>query len=150
MNIIKSINQFEIDNVYFTEPIKNNIINDSSFVRILYSTNTFVLNGIYLLVNINNLLFEKYFNKYKCIYDINSNKDIIDKIRCIELDIIKKAEGFIKNKKGQPKIYHQISLGNLKIFSDNIDKFSNNFVLKISGIWETDDHFGLTYKFALV
>jgi hypothetical protein len=150
MNIIKSINQFEIDNVYFTEPIKNNIINDSSFVRILYSTNTFVLNGIYLLVNINNLLFEKYFNKYKCIYDINSNKDIIDKIKCIELDIIKKAEGFIKNKKGQPKIYDQISLGNLKIFSDNIDKFSNNFVLKISGIWETEDHFGLTYKFALV
>lgn len=150
MNIIKSINQFEIDNVYFTEPIKNNIINDSSFVRILYSTNTFVLNGIYLLVNINNLLFEKYFNKYKCIYDINSNKDIIDKIRCIELDIIKKAECFIKNKKGQPKIYDQISLGNLKIFSDNIDKFSNNFVLKISGIWETDDHFGLTYKFSLV
>ncbi len=150
MNIVKSINQFEIDNVYFTEPIKNNIINDSSFVRILYSTNTFVLNGIYLLVNFNNLIFEKYFNKYKCIYDINSNKDIIDKIRCIEIDIIEKAKVFIKNKKGQSKIYDQISLGNLKIFSDNIDKFNNNFVLKISGIWETDVHFGLTYKFALV
>lgn len=150
MNIVKSLEQFEIESVYFTEPIKNNIINDSSFVRILYSTNTFVLNGIFLLVNFNNIVFEKYFNKYKCSYDVSSNKDIIEKIRLIELDIIKKASLCIKNKIGQSKIYEQISLGNLKLYSDNINKYNNTFILKISGIWETDNYYGLTYKFCLI
>lgn len=150
MNVVKSLEQFEIESVYFTEPIKNNIINDSSFVRILYSTNTFVLNGIFLLVNFNNIIFEKYFNKYKCNYDINSNKDIIEKIRLIEIDIIKKASLYIKNKNGQTKIYEQISLGNLKLYSDNISKYNNTFILKISGIWETDNYYGLTYKFCLI
>jgi hypothetical protein len=150
MNVVKSLEQFEIESVYFTEPIKNNIINDSSFVRILYSTNTFVLNGIFLLVNFNNIVFEKYFNKYKCSYDVNSNKDIIEKLRLIELDIIKKASVYIKNKIGQSKIYEQISLGNLKLYSDNINKYNNTFILKISGIWETDNYYGLTYKFCLI
>lgn len=150
MNVVKSLEQFEIESVYFTEPIKNNIINDSSFVRILYSTNTFVLNGIFLLVNFNNIVFEKYFNKYKCSYDVSSNKDIIEKIKLIELNIIKKASVFIKNKIGQSKIYEQISLGNLKLYSDNINKYNNTFILKISGIWETDNYYGLTYKFCLI
>ena len=39
--------------VYFCEPIKNNIMNEGSFIRILYSTNKFVMNGIYIYVNLN-------------------------------------------------------------------------------------------------
>ena len=111
MNIVKNIDQYNDDFVYFCDPIKNNIMNNGNFIRILYSTSLFVLNGIYLNIYINQL----------------------------KINILGKAP--------QYKIYEQISNGNIKIFSDNIDNITNNFLLKIAGVWETEYHYGLTYKF---
>jgi len=53
MNIVKTIDQYNQDFVYFSEPIKNNIMNNGNFIRIIYSTPLFVLNGIYIAVNVN-------------------------------------------------------------------------------------------------
>lgn len=149
MNIVKTLDQFDISGVYFSDPIKNNIMNEGRFVRVLYSTDTFVLNGIYLLVCFNNIYLENYFNKLRCSFDIETNKDIINRIRSIEDSIIKKVGYNINGKIGQCKIYEQILTGNIKVFSENIKQGTNNntYILKISGIWETDEYFGLTYKF---
>jgi len=145
MNIVKTIEQYNDDYVYFCDPIKNNIMNDGNFIRILYSTPIFILNGIYLSISINQLTIEKYYNKYKCSFDIGTHINIIHRIKNIEENILNKIN--IKGKSPQYKIYEQISNGNIKIFSDNIDTISNNFLLKIAGIWETDYNYGLTYKF---
>jgi hypothetical protein len=145
MNIVKSIDQYNEDNVYFCDPIKNNIMVEGNFIRILYSTPIFILNGVYLSISINQLTIEKYFNKYKCSFDINSHINIINKIRVIEEGILRKIN--IKGKTPQYKIYEQIKNGNIKIFSDNIEKINNMFLLKIAGIWETEYNYGLTYKF---
>ena len=37
--------------------------------------------------------------------------------------------------------------GNIKIFCDSIPKNNSILILKISGLWETSNNFGLTYKF---
>ena len=145
MNIVKSIDQYNEDNVYFCDPIKNNIMVEGNFIRILYSTPIFILNGVYLSISINQLTIEKYFNKYKCSFDISSHINIINKIRVIEEGILRKIN--IKGKTPQYKIYEQIKNGNIKIFSDNIEKINNMFLLKIAGIWETEYNYGLTYKF---
>jgi hypothetical protein len=149
MNIVKTLDQFDISGVYFSDPIKNNIMNEGRFVRVLYSTDTFVLNGIYLLVCFNNIYLENYFNKLRCSFDIETNKDVINRIKIIEDSIIKKVGCNINGKIGQCKIYEQIQTGNIKVFSENIKQGTNNntYILKISGIWETDEYFGLTYKF---
>ena len=52
MNIVKNIDQYNDNFVYFCDPIKNNIMNNGNFIRILYSTSIFVLNGIYLNISI--------------------------------------------------------------------------------------------------
>ena len=39
-------------------------MNEGQFVRILYSTDTFVLNGIYLLVNLNNIFKSEKYKVY--------------------------------------------------------------------------------------
>jgi hypothetical protein len=145
MNIVKNIDQYNDDFVYFCDPIKNNIMNNGNFIRILYSTSLFVLNGIYLNIYINQLTIEKYFNKYKCAFDIGAHANLIQRIKTIEENILKKIN--ILGKAPQYKIYEQISNGNIKIFSDNIDNITNNFLLKIAGVWETEYHYGLTYKF---
>ena len=148
MNIVKSIDQYNEDSVYFCDPIKNNIMTEGNFIRILYSTPIFILNGIYLSININQLTIEKYFNKYKCSFDIHSHMNIIDKIRTIEEVILRKIN--IRGKIPQYKIFDQVRNGNIKIFSDNVEKNNNMFLLKIAGIWETDYNYGLTYKFIKV
>jgi hypothetical protein len=145
MNIIKRIDQFDENNIFFCEPIKNNIMNDGNFIRIIYSTNNFVLNGIYLLLNLNDVLCEKYYNKYKCVFNTTAHKDIIENIKIIEEQILKKYN--IKNKTPQYKIYEQLKVGIIKLFNDIGSKQNGNFILKIAGIWETANSYGLTYKF---
>jgi hypothetical protein len=76
---------------------------------------------------------------------VYSHAIIIDKIRTIEEGILRKIN--IKNKIPQCKIFEQVRNGNIKIFSDNIEKNNNTFLLKIAGIWETECNYGLTYKF---
>lgn len=148
MNIVKTMEQYNDDCVYFCDPIKNNIMNDGNFIRILYSTPMFILNGIYMSISINQLTIEKYFNKYKCSFDIGTHINIIQRIKIIEENILHKIN--IKGKIPQYKIYEQIGNGNIKIFADNIDHISNRFLLKIAGIWETEYNYGLTYKFILL
>jgi hypothetical protein len=55
----------------------------------------------------------------------------------------------IKNKTPMMKIYEQLKNGNIKIFTNELLFKTNNsaFTLKISGIWETDLYYGVTYKF---
>jgi len=145
MNIVKRIDQYDENNILFCEPIKNNVMNDGSFIRILYSTPLFTLNGIYLLINLHDITCEKYYMKYKCSFNYSAHKDIIDNIKVIEDDILKKYE--IKDKTPQYKIFEQLRNGNIKIFSEVSNKSISYFILKISGIWETQYNYGLTYKF---
>lgn len=148
MNIVKTIDQYDMKNIYFSEPIKNNIMNDGTFTRILYSTNTFVLNGIFLLISLNSTYIDKYYNKYKYFFDITQNKDIIAKLELIESNIL--SVYHIQNKTPQYKIKEQLSSGFVKFFDENVYKNENNFILKISGIWENNTQYGITYKFTKI
>jgi saccharopine dehydrogenase-like NADP-dependent oxidoreductase len=146
MNIVKRIDQYNNDYVYLCEPIKNNVMNEGNFIRILYSTSLFVMNGISLLVTLYDINIEKYYNKYKCTFNTIQHKELIDCLRNIEEGLLRKSN--IKNKIPQYKINEQLKNGNIKLFLDNNDKLINgNFMLKISGIWETESYYGLTYKF---
>jgi hypothetical protein len=157
MNIVKTLEQYNTNYVYFLEPIKNNIMNNSSFIRIIYSDSLFMLNGIFLLVNIDNIITEKYYNKIKCTFNITDYTSIIYKIKQIEESILNKIS--ITNKTKKYKIYEQLISGCIRIFCDedynklinNPVKTNNNkFILKISGFWETDYELGLTYKFVKI
>ena len=69
MIIIKTKPQFNPEFVYFLEPIKNNIINEGNFIRIIYSSSIFMLNGVYIMVDINSTNIEKFYNKYKYSFE---------------------------------------------------------------------------------
>jgi hypothetical protein len=144
MNLVKTIEQYDNKCVIFCEPIKNNVMNDGNFIRILYSNDTMALNGIYLYVNLHDITCEKYYNKFKCSFNISNYKELIEKLKLLEEDILKK---YRSNKLPSYKIYEQLKSGYIKLFSDIGNKTSCPFILKISGIWETANNYGLTYKF---
>jgi hypothetical protein len=145
MNIVTSFEQYDNNCVILCDPIKNNIMNDGNFIRILYSNNLITLNGIYLYILLNDITCEKYFTKFKCYFNKITNKENINKLKNIEENILKKYK--VENKIPQYKIYEQIKNGYLKIYNDIENKISQTFILKISGIWETENSYGLTYKF---
>jgi len=146
MILVKSIDQYNENNTFFCDPIKNTVMANGNFIRILYSTPNVALNGIYLYFNINDVTYEKYYNKYKCVFNINSHKNLIEKLKMIEKNILNSVN--IKNKTPEYIIYDIIKTGTIKIFINNFPKNPNNvFILKIVGIWETELNYGVTYKF---
>jgi hypothetical protein len=122
-------------------------MSEGTFIRILYSNSMFVLNGIYLTFSLDIISNEKYYNKHRCNFDLNAHRELIENIRQIEEGLLKKVS--IRNKTPQYKITEQLRNGNIKIFTDNVEKMntSSDFLLKISGIWETEMSYGVTYKF---
>tara|TARA_B110000285_G_scaffold37016_1_gene40074 strand:- start:757 stop:1242 length:486 start_codon:yes stop_codon:yes gene_type:complete len=148
MNVVKKIEQFDINNVVLCETIKNNIINDGKFSRIIYSTHNLTFNGIYLLVKLNHITCNKYYSKYKCEFNVNDHSELINNIKIIEDSLLNKFN--IAKKKGQFKINETLKTGNVKIHTSVENCRSCCFVLKISGVWETEDTYGLTYKFCKI
>jgi len=146
MNIVIDIDDFKQDALFFQESIKNTVMDNSEFIRILYSTDVLTLNGIYLKINMNIVSTEKYFNKYKCNFYIKNNITEIEKIESIEKMILERL--YVTTKKPLFKVSEQLNNGNIKLFTDNFDSLmKGTFILKISGVWETPRDYGITYKF---
>jgi len=130
MNIVLNKNDYSIDDVYFKETIKNAIIENSSFIRILYSNSLIVLNGIYILIDNE----EFNINKIKSTDDIFN---IIYFLTNLEINILKKI-----NIKSKTPVYKIIEYFTNKCFNKH-----SQCILKISGIWITSIEYGLTLTF---
>ena len=145
MNLSETLVQHNSDYVFFCEPIRNNIMDNSLFHRLVYSTPLFVLNGIYVILPITQYSIDKFYNKYKCSFDTNIYKDVIENIGNIEKTLLTKAN--ISTKTPQYRIYEQLKNGTIKLTAEHITKLSSDITLKISGIWETEQEYGFTCKF---
>jgi len=87
-----------------------------------------------------------YFKKIKVKYDITNNKDLLKFIFKVEENILNKYPSLKKQKK---IIFDTMSTGSIKLFPNDINDLNNGkntFILKISGIWEDPQEYGLTYK----
>jgi|Laugresubdmm15sn_1035100.scaffolds.fasta_scaffold00070_19 hypothetical protein len=140
MNIL-DINNILLNNIYFNKSVKNNILNNGYFTKINYSDDIIIMLGLYIKINLKDIKFETYYNKMKCTFSLIKNNDLIEQIKNLEINIINK---FIISKIPQYSLYEQLKSGNIKIY--NLKNLTDIFLLRISGIWENDTHYGLTYK----
>ena len=148
MYIVLKLGDFDINNIFFLDRVKNTVMENSNFSRVIYSNETFSLNGIFVSFDIKLYNIEKSFNKYKCLFDIKNHDDIVIKISNIEQHIMNRYK--FEKKTPIYRIKDQLTNGFLKIFNEILYKEKNEFILKIYGIWETDTEYGLTYKFISV
>jgi|TARA_B110000967_G_C18870777_1_gene555278 hypothetical protein len=149
MNILINYNTYDANNVFFSEAIKNTIIENSIFRRLVYNPNNYSLNSLHFMINIQNAVIKKYYNKYKCyINHTILNQNEISKMVAIENTILSRLD--VKDKRPILQIRDLLNQKHIKLFSNNTlkDNYENfRVVLKISGIWETEDTYGLTFKF---
>ena len=144
-----SKNQYNKKNILYSDKTKNNILSNGFFYRIYFSNNHFTTNGLYILLNFKNIKIDKYFDKIKCIIDRTINKNITDFISNVEYDLLMQSP--IKYKTPKFRIDEQLKQNFIKIFgSHNIlqkDYENLNILLKISGIWVDETHYGVTFRF---
>lgn len=122
-NIIEKLKSFDLNSVILFNQIKNNIVNESYFIKIHYSKMYFTLNGIYIHIPFVDVFFENIYS-YKMHIDINKNKYVIKKLKEIEVEILKRAS--ITNKNVVYKIQEQLKGGFIKIFLNNNNNNNND------------------------
>lgn len=141
MNVLLTLDDFNIENIFFMDKIKNNILEDSLFTKIIYSNDIISLNGIYLHIKFLNYKVENYNNKTKYNLNNENNNIIINKLSNIEKSIL---TFYNKNINHQYNIHKQLNNG---IYKCNIKDNKLYVKLKISGIWDNKNNCGLTFKF---
>ena len=150
MFIFLTINEFNLRNIFYQEKVKNTVMDNSNFSRIVYSNELFTLNGIFIKFSFTLNSIEKVFNKYKCSFDNKNqeNQHIVSKLKMIENHILKRYH--FENKIPIYRITEQLNNNYLKIFNEQTYSKENEFILKIYGIWETEYEYGVTYKFIAI
>lgn len=131
MNIAITTKDLSIDDIFFLDPIKNIIINNSKFIRIIYSNNLLTLNGIYLICNIDNK-------------DKSNNHGVLLYIQSLEDNILNK---FSKEKIKNYKIREYFNNNFINTDYTKCQETYTKYILKISGLWDASNNIGLTFKF---
>lgn len=172
MNFLVPLDFFQIENVQFLKIKKNIVLENSFFVKMIYSDENIVMNGIYLDIPI--LTFsgqEKCevvplnFNNYQrhhetqknFFFDVlnekTENGKTIAKIIEIENEILQYymfiTQNTLFNKKAVFSLKTQLEKGFIKwgFSKKTFPKTIQHICLKISGIWENNKEFGINYKF---
>lgn len=137
------------DNIRYLYPKKNNIM-EGEFTKIMFSKNNVTLNGIYLYLPLNT---EKKITSNSEIFirnilNTSNNCNIIQDLKNLEKCILDNYQSYTnRDKQSDTIISKQLSSNQMRVYHDNTkSNKNNNYVIKISGIWETSRKFGLTYK----
>ena len=144
--------EFNIHYMMLSEKTKNNVMEGGDFYRLYYSDALCNSNGLYIYFSFNNISIEKYFNKIKCIFSLENNREIIHLLKKIEYSILHHVS--FGHKDISYRISEQLDNKYIKIFTDKHIDFGKNkkldVVLKISGIWNNYNACGLTFRFYVV
>tara|TARA_B100001093_G_C26569075_1_gene902136 strand:+ start:185 stop:670 length:486 start_codon:yes stop_codon:yes gene_type:complete len=152
MNVALSLNQINSQNIGLLESKTNIVMEQGKFTKINFLDDSFTMNGLYILFPISSYTVDCTNNRKNMKFQSNSlpnsshAKDLI-KLESRILDF------YISNKQKEYKksflLKKQIESGFMKIYRENNSYlFQSHFVyiLKISGIWESDGEIGITYK----
>ena len=92
MNITLGIDQFIPRCIYFGDPVQNTIMENSRFIKLIYSNELVIMNGLYFEIPLNISHKATYFRRNKYFFDMNNSmsQDIIKSAQEIEYAILKK------------------------------------------------------------
>ncbi len=162
MNVVITPTEYRLSQVYFTEKKPNTHIANSTFNRITYSTNDFIMNGVYIQFELYVKQIEQNFNSniYNLHFDPehDHNSKMIDIFNNIEIGILEKwlrlEHSFVETGERQYKIkdiYQQLQSGVISVWKNEMRQYDKpqfqHFIIKISGVWDNERGCGLTFKF---
>jgi len=156
MFLCNNIDDISFNNIFCYDKMKNNIMENSFFYKLVYSDSESCFNGIFFMINLKNCFVEKYFDKLKItLSECKENRDIGFKVQNFEENIFKKFKTKFTNYNLEKRLSQQLNQMILKIQNNNF-KNCNTYqdvkvIIKISGMWENSKtkQIGLTFKYFL-
>ena len=151
MNINLYTSQFMTHSVSWLDT-KSNTIMDGNFTKLCYINPYMTMNGVYLEFPVELTKLEIIDDKTQIKFSshIKCNNVMIKEFSKIE---VKMLENYILTKQKPLKkvllLSKQLLSGFMKVYKENYYSTynqPNTFCVKISGVWETADECGLTYK----
>ena len=153
--ICEPLESINYESIIINEAVKNSVLQYNNFYKLIYSTNIVVLTSIFIIFELTHVSIENdsiTFNKS------TNNFDIFNKLITLEEYLLKLLNS------SKSKLYKFKEIYDNKtfrfVFNDTNETLENNIntlpiknyqiVLKISGLWESKEAIGLTYKFILV
>lgn len=143
MNILLEKHNTNIDYIYFGDSLQNSIIPNGIFTKIIYSNNDIIMNGLCFYIKFPTHHIYKDKNKIK----IKKEDDLLNFMFYIENSILQKISlNKTKNYKLKEHLKNGFTIYN---FENNSDS-DIECIIKISGVWETNNEYGITFKITFV
>jgi len=145
--MILALNVYDIDitNIFISNKEVNLISDYKYFHKLFYSNSNYLMNGLYIKLNLIDYKSSVFYNYIKINYNIEKNISFINKIYEIEKNILTDISSSYKN-----NLYNDLMQGTIKIQKKNYSPKQIHIILKITGIWENNNICGLCYKFLLL
>lgn len=124
MLLLEHIDCYNKQYLFLLPAVKNNLIANSLFTRIIYSPPMIAFNGLYLTIPFSEVM----------------QSTLLHKLHEIENDILSVYSCSSSKKK---------NLHIKQLFIYKSSQITDKVILKISGIWESETAFGLAYKLIL-
>jgi hypothetical protein len=151
--ICENLKNIDYNAIIINEPIKNSVLQYNYFYKLLYSTNIVVLTSIFTLFELNNVILEND----KALFNKNTTNDsVFNKLIQLEeylLNLINNSKAkqykfkeLYENQYIKYSLFDDIDKFNNYKYVNTLDEKNNKFILKISGIWESKENVGLTFK----
>jgi hypothetical protein len=138
MNVYQSIDEIRHDKCFLCRPIANKFFNYIYFYKISYNLLSFTMNSLLIWIELKN------FNVKECqdqfMVSFTMDEVFLDKLIHFEQKLLESFNLTIHKK------IHYPCYENKTIFyyKNKVESFKLYF--RISGIWESDTHIGLTSK----
>lgn len=147
MNVYLELEDIQPIYINISNPVKNKVLDNSMFMRTTYSNTLCSMNCMHIHLNFNQLKVLKYFNRYTYDFKYEDNVDIIETLSKLEHSILDSLN--IDNLQKTIRIKQHLIHNKIHIHSHTscMSPITPLLILKISGIWLTPTHYGLTYKF---
>ena len=149
MYIVCPIEYIVCENIHFLDTRKNVII-DGNFTKLYYSDSSVSLNALYIDFPIHVSSLKSSNNFITFLLTNEENLNLIKRLIKLEMEILNYYKLYFGIQKEKSlSLQAQLKRGNLKLYHTTSENGCHPipFILKISGVWETDNQIGITYKF---
>lgn len=141
MNVYQSIDTVQTDKCFLYRPIHNKFYNYIYFYKLSYNYLSFTLNSLLIWIELKSYSIKENQGQHILSYTIEES--FLEKMMLFEKCLLEQFNLNLQKKIQFPSYDNK----NLFYYKNKMDHFKLFF--RISGIWESDTHIGLTTKIDL-
>ena len=138
MNVYQTIDEVRSEQCFLCRPIANKFFNYTHFYKINYNLLTFTLNSILIWIDLKSYHVKEINDQFMVTFTMDT--DFLEKVIQFEHKILESFNLMIQKKIHYPCYDSK----NIFYYKNKVESFRLYF--RISGIWESDTHIGLTSK----